>query len=323
MLFSPNCSSISWRSPYILILIALVALFVPRTFAIEYSVKAPLASCSLLLDGQFIGGRLVVVGERGHILLSDNEGKTWRQVNAPTRATLTALFFHNKDLGWAVGHDAVILRTKDGGESWEQVFYAPEEERPLLDVWFKDEKTGFAVGAYGLFLETSNSGDSWSARTISEEDWHLNQIMPSKSGRIYIAAEAGRIYRSDDQGESWFSLPSPYAGSFFGTLPLEKDTILLFGLQGHMYLSEDAGKNWRKLETYTDVMLTHAVRRQDHRIIVVGLAGVILVSRDSDYSFSLYQQPDRTGFSSVIPVDKGSLILIGESGVERISLPDI
>ena len=109
----------------------------------------------------------------------------------PTRALLTAVHMHDERIGWAVGHDAVILRTGDGGETWRLVHYAPEEERPLLDVWFRDEHTGFAVGAYGYFLATGDGGDTWISRAVSEDDFHLNALAPAGQDRLFIAAEAG------------------------------------------------------------------------------------------------------------------------------------
>ena len=284
----------------------------------DHSVKAPLASRSLLLDGVAVDGLIVTVGERGHILVSEDRGQSWRQADVPTRATLTGVFFHDKTLGWVVGHDAVILRTTDGGERWETVYYAPEEERPLLDVWFRDAENGFAIGAYGFFLVTSDGGDSWSQRQISEDDFHLNQIMRSDTGRLYIAAEAGTIYRSDDEGESWISLPSPYDGSFFGTLPLHDDTLLLFGLRGHVFRSEDAGGTWERVETGSTVILSDGLILADGTTVVVGLGGTVLLSRDDGHSFTLRQQSDRKGIATVVQADDGTVILIGESGVKQL-----
>lgn len=288
----------------------------------EFSVIAPLASKSLLLGGVFTDGRAVVVGERGHILYSDDKGDTWTQARVPTIATLTGVYFHDKNFGWAVGHDAVILRTTDGGENWERVHYAPEEERPLFDVWFKDEKTGIAVGAYGFFLTTKDGGTHWSASSISEDDWHLNQIMSSDTGKLYIAAEAGMIYRSDDQGQTWVSLPSPYKGSFFGTLPIGGDTVLLFGLRGNLYRSENAGENWQKITTHTKSMLNYGLRLDDGRIFIVGLGGTVLVSNDDGKSFTLRQQPDRRGILSAFPIENNMLMLIGDGGVKKIPVEE-
>ena len=86
----------------------------------------PLAAGSLLLDLAVAGNRLVAVGERGHVLLSDDQGATWRQAKSvPTRVMLTAVFFVDAQYGWAVGHDETILNTADGGENWTRSHFAP------------------------------------------------------------------------------------------------------------------------------------------------------------------------------------------------------
>jgi photosystem II stability/assembly factor-like uncharacterized protein len=57
----------------------------------------PLAEKSLLLDGQVVGDRIIVVGERGHILISEDQGVSWQQQEVPTRATLTSIFFVDRE----------------------------------------------------------------------------------------------------------------------------------------------------------------------------------------------------------------------------------
>lgn len=296
----------------------------------DRSVLAPLAQHSLLLDGAVKGEMAVAVGERGHVLVSRDQGRTWDQKQVPTTATLTAVYLHDGDLGWAVGHDAVILRTRDGGDTWERIHYAPEEERPLLDLWFSDERHGFAIGAYGYFLATEDGGDSWTPRKIAtteeEEDefygggfdYHLNHMARSGAGRLFIAAEAGTVYRSDDGGETWASLPSPYEGSFFGSLPLDGDAVLLFGLRGHLYRSGDAGETWIPVETSTTAMITDGIRLRDGTVVLAGLSGTLLVSRDDGRTFTLLQREDRLGISSILETTDGGLILVGEGGVRRI-----
>jgi photosystem II stability/assembly factor-like uncharacterized protein len=285
----------------------------------ERSMMAPLAEKSLLLDGAYVDGFAVVVGERGHVLISEDQGRSWRQVEVPTVATLTGVRFHDRNLGWAVGHDATILRTRDGGETWERVYHDPEEESPLFDVWFSDADNGFAVGAYGLFLGTADGGSSWKRQTILEyDDFHLHHIARSDTGRIYMAAEAGTVYRSDDGGRSWISLPSPYEGSFFGTLPLEGDTVLLFGLRGHVFRSEDEGETWEAIETGTVAALNRGLRTSSGTVIIAGHDGTLLRSDDDGRSFTRQGLPDREALARVLQTEDGSLILIGEFGVGRL-----
>ncbi len=288
----------------------------------EQSVIAPLADRSLLLDGTRLeNGRVVTVGERGHALFSDDQAVSWTQAQVPTRATLTAVSFYDQHLGWAVGHDAVILRTRDGGETWALVYSDPEEERPLLDVWCRDAQHCYAVGAYGYFLETRDAGDAWQSRSINEDDWHLNQLSASASGKLYIAAEAGTMYRSDDGGGHWETLPSPYDGSFFGILPLSGEAVLAFGLRGNLFRSDDAGNTWQKIKTGTDSLLTQGLALPDGRVLVLGLGGTVLISRDEGRSVTLYQQPDRLGISAAVPVADNKLAVFGEGGARFITIP--
>ncbi|MFQ5349636.1 MAG: WD40/YVTN/BNR-like repeat-containing protein, partial [Thermoanaerobaculia bacterium] len=325
-------------APALLLVIALIGLPIsgaPQDDEIETSLLKPLASRSLLLDGAAAGGLMMAVGERGHVLLSRDNGESWTQVEVPTRSTLTGVFLHDEKLGWVVGHDAVILRTRDGGDSWERLFWAPEQERALFDVWFRDAENGFAIGAYGFFLETTDSGDSWTERPIvdpdtfeeeydpyaftSAADVHLNQVSDAGSGRLYVAAEAGMAFRSDDAGVTWVTLEPPYEGSFFGSLPLAGDSVLLFGLRGNLFRSDDAGATWQAVDTGTVALLTDGVRLADGPVVVTGLAGTLLISRDDGASFELAQQPDRQGLATALPTTGGGLVLIGEFGVSRVA----
>ena len=289
----------------------------------EPAITARLASRALTLDAAVAGDTLVAVGERGHILVSADGGGSWVQSAVPTRAALTGVYFHDRNLGWVVGHDGVILRTADGGTTWELVNWAPEDEAPFFDVWFSDAENGVAIGAYGSYFETTDGGATWSSRWISEDDWHLHQISRADNGKLYIAAEAGSVYRSDDGGANWITLPSLYEGSYFGVLPLDDDTVLLFGLRGHLFRSEDAGESWEEVDTGTVAMLTDGIRLEDGTIVIVGLGGAVLVSDDGGASFSLHPQANRRGISSIVDAGGGSLLVVGEFGVKTTTLNEL
>jgi photosystem II stability/assembly factor-like uncharacterized protein len=289
------------------------------TAAAEQSVIAPLATKSLLLDLERIDNALVAVGERGHVLISEDSGKNWTQIRVPTRATLTGVFFHDRQHGWIVGHDQVILKTVDGGQSWRQVYIDIEADSPLFDIYFLDAEHGYAIGAYGQFLESFDGGDSWEGRWISEDDFHLNQIVRS-GNRLFIAAEAGFVYRSDDMGENWTVLSPAYEGSFFGILPLDNRHLLLFGLRGNLFRSDDGGEHWSHVTTASEASLTNGLQLNDGRIVLSGLEGAILVSRNRGQSFELIQDPQRKGFSRMRQTPTGDIVAVGDFGVTGITL---
>lgn len=290
----------------------------------ESSVLMPLASHSLFLDVEKVGDRFIAVGDRGHVISSKDGGSSWHQIKVPTRAMLTAVYFIDDQVGWAVGHDSVILMSEDGGLRWEKVFSDPEMGDPLFDIRFFDRQNGMAIGSYGMMMTSSDGGRTWRKRPINEQedDLHLNQLSIDASGRYFISAEQGTIYRSDDKGQSWSTLDSPYHGSFFGILPLESDALLAFGMLGHLFRSDDAGNSWQSIKTGSRATLTSACRLSDGTIIITGLAGVVLSSSDGGYHFTVNYYPRRIGFTGSVPVVDDSFILCGAVGCSRLTKED-
>lgn len=319
---------------------ALLLAPVARAAVPQESWVAPLAVKTLLLDIAAHGEKRIAVGSRGHILVSNDAGTTWTQApHVPTLALLTAVTMVDERHAWVVGHDETILRTLDGGATWEKVHESIEAQRPLLDVWFADARRGVAIGAYSAYYTTSDGGATWAAQHFADLaapgqakapdatdedgvpiDYHLNRIAQAGE-RLYIAAEAGHVYRSDDQGATWRTLPLPYDGSMYGLLPLGGDSLLVFGLRGHLFRTIDAGESWVKLPTGTVAMLTAGARLTDTTIAIVGLSGAVLVSRDAAHNFKLQQRADRKGLSGAVPAGDDALLVVGEAGIERVALP--
>ena len=123
------------------------------------------ATEALLLGVARAGSRIVSVGEYGDIVLSDDDGKTWRQAKSvPTQVTLTAVCFVDDKIGYAVGHDTVILQTTDAGETWHKQFGGGASDNALLTVAFWDANHGLAMGAFNFTAETKDAGKTWAER---------------------------------------------------------------------------------------------------------------------------------------------------------------
>ncbi len=312
---------IVWLSVFGLIMVCDRTVYADTDLEAE---PAPLAAHRLLLGGDYAEDTLMVVGQYGHILVSSDGGHEWLQAEVPTRVTLTDVFMLDATRAWAVGHDATILATTDGGRSWQMRYRDPDVDAPLLSIWFRDADYGIAVGAYGLMLITEDGGKSWDEHPVNDEDdFHLNDLVASDSGVLYMAAEAGVLYRSEDEGASWEEMASPYEGSFFGILPLSGGSLLAYGLRGHLFRSEDQGDSWNALDTGTEGILMDGLRLGPDRVVLVGLSGTVLVSDDGGGSFELYGQNDREALVSVLPGDASDLITIGEFGVRRRSLDQL
>ena len=297
----------------------------PAAFAIE----SPRAEKGLMIDVVQAGKRLVAVGDRGHILYSDDQGATWVQAKVPTRQLLTAVFFIDDQHGWAVGHDAKILASSDAGATWSEQFKDLSREAPLLDVLFNDPNHGFAVGAYGALIETTDAGKTWedvSDRLDNEDQYHLNAIARVKDAGLFIVGGQGSMFRSSDEGQTWEKLEGPYEGSLFGVIgTAQPKTLLAYGLRGNLFRSTDFGDTWEPVALKAargalEFGLSGATLLDDGTLVVVGNGGSVVVSHDDGLTFSVFNRPDRISLSAVTAAGNGDLILVGQGGV-RVAEP--
>lgn len=329
----------------------------------------PQAAHALVLDIAVLdGGRLVAVGERGHVLLSDDRGGSWRQAPVPTRATLTSVAASG-DLVIAAGHDGVIVRSTDAGASWTRVredVFDPDSERttngaPLLDVLMLDGDRALAIGAYSLILASADAGASWTAQALpavaaaapeadagadgaasdggdadpeepadallfdqdelmldAEDDPHLNAIARLDGGRLFIVAERGASFLSDDDGASWTRRPLPYDGSMFGLEPLGEGRVLAYGLRGNALVSDDNGENWRELDTGTDLSLYGAARIGSDGLLLVGANGLLLRTSLALDSFEQQAQEEAGILADALDLGGDDILLLGELGLQRL-----
>ncbi|MES9968547.1 MAG: YCF48-related protein [Candidatus Thiodiazotropha sp.] len=340
----------------------------------EPSAPSKMASHSLLLDIELVKSKLIAVGERGHILISNDQAGSWAQAQVPVRSTLTASFFSDEKNGWVVGHDGVVLRTNDGGLSWvkqldgrlvnrlmyehakmlfdetEAVMITATDDqlkalelrlenltttiedaesfidegpsRPFLDIWFKNSLEGFIVGAFGLFLHTQDGGESWTPwfdKLDLTDAFHLNVI--SRIGEsLYIAGEAGLLYRSDDWGQSWNMLESPYEGPFFGAVEAGEHRVIVYGLRGNAFTSSDQGNTWRAIETGTDASLFGGLRLDDGSVVLVGVGGTVLRLSDQGILKKRTQTTYKLPLSAVAQIDT-KLVATGFGGIQPL-VPD-
>lgn len=318
----PMCAAVVFSSLYALPLAAQT----DGVAAPAYSIESAAATSGLLLDVVRAGQRLLTVGDRGHILYSDDDGQQWLQARVPTQQLLTAVYFIDERYGWAVGHDALILATRDGGATWARQYDDLEQEAPLLDIWFKDRNHGYAVGAYGMLLETLDGGKEWQRideRIENEDGFHLNAISAVGDAGIFIVGEMGLMFRSADWGQSWETLEGPYQGSLFGIIAGQQaDHVLAYGLRGHIFRSIDFGESWDEVKVQTDsgqleYGLANGSLLDNGDVLIVGHSGTVLRSTDAGVSFSVSNRADRASITGVVADTRGGLILVGQNGIHH------
>ena len=285
----------------------------------EYAKPSDMTTKALILDVAEIGSRLVAVGEFGHIIYSDDRGETWVQArDVPTRNTITDITFTDDKVGFAVGHDATILKTEDGGESWMLKYIERRGENPLFGLDFSGPDYGIAVGAFSTVMETKDGGETWTQRPLVEggyDDFHLNGLFSDAAGNMYIPAEFGVVYKSTDGGRTFEGIQTPYEGSFWGGLPLANGDLLIWGMRGNAYVSKDGASSWLRSETNTDRSISGGTQLADGRVVLTGLSGLVLISTDNGGNFEAYVRPDRLSFATVSSKSDSEVLLYGDPGI--------
>ncbi|WP_433771601.1 WD40/YVTN/BNR-like repeat-containing protein [Pseudomonas putida] len=321
---------------------------------------APQARHAVLLDLAHAGARLVAVGERGIVLLSDDNGMSWRQAVVPVSVSLTAVQFTDANTGWAVGHAGVVLASHDGGEHWnvqldgvraaqlelqtarQQLPTATDQDaaaarvqtaerfvdegpdKPFLALKFIDDKHGLIVGAYGLAFQTEDGGRTWHS-LIGQIDnpmgAHLYAIA-RQGEHWFIAGEQGYLARSDDAGQSFTSLESPYAGSFFALQTRDDGRLLAAGLKGNAFVSNDLGESFEAAPVPMPISFSDAIRTDDGQLLLVNQAGALFrTSNQPGALLKPYGPPLGMPVASVIQAADGTLVLAGFTGLARVSAP--
>ena len=98
---------------------------------------------------------------------------------------LGSIHFADPMRGWAVGRGGTILRTEDGGKTWQAVRQLAWFE----SVYFTDTMRGWAVGWYGAD-KLSLPLISRSAKTKRQREVVLNKISsPSPFRPLYFLAQ--------------------------------------------------------------------------------------------------------------------------------------
>ncbi|MFQ2455146.1 WD40/YVTN/BNR-like repeat-containing protein [Aeromonas sp. 25-248] len=315
-----------------------------------------LAKQSPLLDLARAGSRLVAVGQRGHILYSDDEGKGWQQARVPVSSDLNAVVFPSPEQGWAVGGDGVILHSQDGGTSWQKQldgrqigdlvlqYYSakaqsePDNEqwaalveegqrlveegadKPLLDVWFQDDRVGYVVGVFNLILRTQDGGQHWTPmqdRTDNPDGLHLNAIALAGES-LYLAGEQGLLRKWDEAAQRFVSLPSPYDGSFFGLIGRPGE-LLVYGLRGHAYRSTDGGQHWARLASPLPISLSTAMQGADGQFRLFTQAGHMLRQRGNE-PLTLEPLAEPSPVAGALLTPQGTLALVGSRGVRTLAV---
>ena len=304
----------------------LVCLIVAVTIAFTFTPRTtldvagePLRADRLQINGMvYLDQRVVAVGERGTVLLSDDQGASWQPATVtPQRdLTLTALVALTDSSLLAVGHDGWILRSDDQGAHWAEVRYDSELAEPLLGIWSAGAQQVLAFGSFGKFYQSEDDGRTWQAQPLEVDSAHLNGMDGGADGRRMLVGEQGLVMRSDDGGRNWQKLPAFYNGSLFGVVRLSPDRWVTYGMRGHVFVSQNFGQSWDPVAVGNQLPLYgHALLPNGGGLLIVGAGSSVVRLDGNGHLVSASRLPGLGTLTSAVLVGSQRLLVGGERGV--------
>ncbi len=298
----------------------------------------PLASKSLLLDISPAGERLVVAGEHGIVLYSDDNGSRWQQAAVPTTQMLTSIHFINGQKGWAVGHDGLILVSDDGGENWriqrdglavqqqanldvrEAAHRRVEELEQSMATADEDTKAQLEAELEDAQVELED------ADLTLEEPVFTSPLMDvwfQDVDRGWAVGTFGTLVATEDGGQHWISqqmkLENPEEFHLNAVTGDSKGRVFIAGEGGVMFRSLDSGRSWESLQPFYDGSWFGVVYNAQHdTLLMFGLRGNLY--RSADFGTTWEPVPgDNNTLAGGTASAQGDIVLVGAGGTVLVS----
>lgn len=321
---------------------------------IDAQLPAPLLSVTT------VGDAMIGVGLHGLIQRSTDQGRTWRQLDSPVSSDLVQVRFRDERNGWIVGHDAVVLHTSNGGDSWQvqldgrrlltllNAYYGPRAEQgdesaalvlrevamaasssatpdvlaaPFLDVLFDEQGNGFAVGAFGMVLHSTDDGQTW-------EPWIERSDNDRRMHLYGLAEHAGTFYIGGEQGvvlrldlaQQRFVKVETPYTGTYFGVRAFDGLLLAYGLRGNLFASRDDGQQWQPVQTNLNSSLVSIVEQGDALIVVSQGGQLVSVDRQSLQVTPLADARVGEVYAASATQQAGSLVVTRFSGAKVIDI---
>lgn len=299
----------------------------PVDFPLLPAVKSDGAAEGLLLDIDRAGERLLVAGERGFILWSDDNGQSWTQADVPVSLAVTSVTFVSDSQAWATAHDGYLLHSTDGGTTWEIKLTGSDVAALSVDgirskIEQLEEELADATPEAREDLEWALD-DTFIA--LEDAELALDEGMTTPlldvwfDGRLGYALGAYNVFlRSDDGGDTWHyqsnRLDNPDNYHLYAIARSSAGTLLVAGEAGTLLRSLDDGATWERIATPYPGSFFGAVAAGDGSLLTFGLRGNVFRSTDEGASWTAVQTGDSRTLMGGTATADGTIILAGAAG---------
>jgi photosystem II stability/assembly factor-like uncharacterized protein len=171
-------------------------------------------------------------------------GGTW-SIKFESTGWLRGICCVDSNTAFVVGDNGEIVRTTDGGSSWDVL--ASNITDGLNGVAFWDRYNGIAVGDGGTIVRTSDMGATWQAQSVGDYDYLFDASLVG-AATAFVSGH-GVVLKTTDRGNSWVSVdyspqgfkPNDYlqSVSFF-----DENLGTVVEPMGGIHTTTDGGQTW-------------------------------------------------------------------------------
>ena len=149
---------------------------------------------------------------------------------------------------------------------------------------------------------------------------HLYRIATAGQ-RMFIVGEQGLMLRSDDAGESFAAVETPYPGTWFGARAGRDGVLLVYGLRGNAWASADGSAPWSKVDLGTPNSLVDDAPLADGRLMLVDQSGQAFVGTSPSHDFRRLAPGFGLPVSAFVQAADGGLVAATPHGLRRLAAP--
>lgn len=187
------------------------------------------------------------------------------------------VWFEDERHGYIVGAWGLLLRSQDGGDSWEPWMHQADNPDSLhLNAIRRVGGRLWIVGERGLMLRL----DEASGRFVSAPSPNTGTFfgIVGAGNTLLAYGLQGRAFRSSDGGASWKALNLPTQGVIAAGDIATNGTALLGDSTGKLWLSHDGGQSFSMIDNGRAIPVFGLRLLDGRRAALVGVAGYSLQS---------------------------------------------
>jgi photosystem II stability/assembly factor-like uncharacterized protein len=226
-----------------------------------------------------------------------------------------------------VGHDGLIMRTENGGVSWNvqtsNVTNVLEgnDYTTYIDLSGNPQTVNIAVGENGVILKSVDNGNTWEIKQSNTLE-HLMSVYVVNPNYIMICGANGTILVSNDYGDSWSALTSPVNSTLNDIMFVQHSEGSVSELKGFIagdggviLSTQDYGQTWMQISTGVTENLKSVYTYTDGYLCAAGNNGTMITSHDGGQSWSSVTTGITDNINDVKFVDNDVVIASCDNGI--------